>query len=60
VTAPQIDAGTVRALGVTTLNPTALVRGIPAIAQSGLPGCRGERRRANDVFDFVDHHVASK
>jgi tripartite-type tricarboxylate transporter receptor subunit TctC len=37
-TTPQVDAGTVRALGVTTLNPTALVRGIPAIAQSGLPG----------------------
>jgi tripartite-type tricarboxylate transporter receptor subunit TctC len=37
-TTSQIDAGTVRALGVTTLNPTPLVRGVPAIAQLGLPG----------------------
>jgi tripartite-type tricarboxylate transporter receptor subunit TctC len=37
-TTSQIDAGTVRALGVTTLNPTPLVRGVPTIAQSGLPG----------------------
>jgi len=37
-TMPQVDAGTVRALGVTTRAPTPLVPGIPAIAQSGLPG----------------------
>ena len=37
-TTSQIDAGTVRALGVTTLKPTPLVRNVPAIAQSGLPG----------------------
>src|SRR5262245_21461102 len=37
-TAPQVAAGTVRALGVTTLDPTPLVPGIPSIAQSGLRG----------------------
>jgi tripartite-type tricarboxylate transporter receptor subunit TctC len=37
-TTSQIDAGTVRALGVTTLKPTPLVRNVPAIAQSGLLG----------------------
>jgi tripartite-type tricarboxylate transporter receptor subunit TctC len=37
-TQPQIDAGTVRALGVTTLQPTSLVAGVPSIAQLGLPG----------------------
>src|SRR5262249_60635998 len=37
-TMPQVAAGTVRALGVTTRAPTPLVPGIPAIAQSGLPG----------------------
>src|SRR5262249_56213155 len=36
-TTPQVAAGTVRALGVTTLAPTPLVPGIPAIAQSALP-----------------------
>lgn len=35
---PQITAGTVRGLGVTTLEPTPLVPGIQSIAQSGLPG----------------------
>jgi tripartite-type tricarboxylate transporter receptor subunit TctC len=37
-TMPQVTAGTVRGLGVTTLEPTPLVPGIPSIAQSGLPG----------------------
>jgi tripartite-type tricarboxylate transporter receptor subunit TctC len=36
-TQSQVDAGTVRGLGVTTLKPTPLVPGIPSIAQSGLP-----------------------
>jgi tripartite-type tricarboxylate transporter receptor subunit TctC len=37
-TQSQIEAGTVRGLGVTTLEPTRLVPNVPAIAQSGLPG----------------------
>jgi tripartite-type tricarboxylate transporter receptor subunit TctC len=37
-TMPQVTAGTVRGLGVTTLEPTPLVPGIPSIAQSGLSG----------------------
>jgi tripartite-type tricarboxylate transporter receptor subunit TctC len=36
-TQSQIEAGTVRGLGVTTLEPTRLVPNVPAIAQSGLP-----------------------
>ena len=31
-------AGTVRGLGVTTLEPTRLVPNVPSVAQSGLPG----------------------
>jgi tripartite-type tricarboxylate transporter receptor subunit TctC len=34
----QIDGGTVRGIGVTSLSPSVLVPGLPAIAQSGLPG----------------------
>ena len=37
-TQSQIEAGTVRGLGVTTLEPTRLVPNVPSIAQSGLPG----------------------
>lgn len=37
-TQPQVAAGTVRGLGVTTLRPTPLVPDIAAIAESGLPG----------------------
>jgi tripartite-type tricarboxylate transporter receptor subunit TctC len=37
-TQAQVDSGTVRGLGVTTLKPSALVPGIPSIADSGLPG----------------------
>jgi tripartite-type tricarboxylate transporter receptor subunit TctC len=37
-TQSQITAGTVRGLGVTTLEPTRLVPNVPSIAQSGLPG----------------------
>jgi tripartite-type tricarboxylate transporter receptor subunit TctC len=37
-TQPQVDSGTVRGLGVTTLKPSPLVPGIPSIADSGLPG----------------------
>ena len=33
----QIAGGTVRGMGVTSLKPSPLVPGIPAIAQSGLP-----------------------
>jgi tripartite-type tricarboxylate transporter receptor subunit TctC len=36
--APQLKAGRVRALGVTTLEPSALLPGLPAIAQAGVPG----------------------
>jgi tripartite-type tricarboxylate transporter receptor subunit TctC len=34
----QIEGGTVRGLGVTTLEPTSLVQNVPSIARSGLPG----------------------
>jgi tripartite-type tricarboxylate transporter receptor subunit TctC len=33
----QLDAGMVRGIGVTTREPSRLVPGVPAIAQSGLP-----------------------
>jgi tripartite-type tricarboxylate transporter receptor subunit TctC len=35
---PQIKAGRLRALGVTSIEPSALLPGLPAIAQSGVPG----------------------
>jgi len=35
---PQLKAGRLRALGVTSLKPTPLLPGLPAIAQSGVPG----------------------
>jgi tripartite-type tricarboxylate transporter receptor subunit TctC len=35
---PQVKAGRLRALGVTSLEPSSLVPGLPAIAQSGVPG----------------------
>jgi tripartite-type tricarboxylate transporter receptor subunit TctC len=34
----QMNGGTVRGIGVTTLAPSPLVPGLPALAQSGLPG----------------------
>jgi tripartite-type tricarboxylate transporter receptor subunit TctC len=34
----QIKAGKLRALGVTSLQPSALVPGVPTVAASGLPG----------------------
>jgi tripartite-type tricarboxylate transporter receptor subunit TctC len=34
----QMNGGTVRGIGVTTLAPLPLVPGLPALAQSGLPG----------------------
>lgn len=34
----QIDGGTVRGIGVTSLRPSPLVPDLPALAQSGLPG----------------------
>lgn len=34
----QVKAGKVRALGVSSAKPTPLVPGLPAIAQSGVPG----------------------
>ena len=37
-TQSQIESGTVRGLGVTTLEPTRLVPNLPSIAQSGLAG----------------------
>ena len=36
--ASQMSGGTVRGIGVTTLEPSPLVPGLPALAQSGLPG----------------------
>ena len=35
---PQVKSGRLRALGVTSLEPSALLPGLPAIAQSGVPG----------------------
>jgi tripartite-type tricarboxylate transporter receptor subunit TctC len=35
---PQVKAGRVRALGVTSPEPSPLIPGLPAIAQSGVPG----------------------
>lgn len=35
---PQVKAGRVRALGVTSLEPSPLIPGLPPIAQSGAPG----------------------
>jgi tripartite-type tricarboxylate transporter receptor subunit TctC len=35
---PQVKAGRVRALGATSLTPSPLLPGLPAIAQSGVPG----------------------
>jgi tripartite-type tricarboxylate transporter receptor subunit TctC len=35
---PQVKAGRVRALGVTSLEPSGLIPGLPPIAQSGAPG----------------------
>ena len=35
---PQVKAGRVRALGATSLQPSPLLPGLPAIAQSGVPG----------------------
>jgi len=35
---PQLKAGRVRALAVTSATPSALLPGLPAIAQSGVPG----------------------
>ena len=35
---PQVKAGRVRALGVTTLEPSSLLPGVPPIAKSGVPG----------------------
>ena len=35
---PQLKAGRLRALGVTSLEPSPLLPGVPAIAQSGVPG----------------------
>lgn len=35
---PQLKAGRLRALGVTSLKPTPLLPDLPALAQSGVPG----------------------
>lgn len=35
---PQVNAGRIRVLGTTSLEPTPLFPGVPAIAQSGVPG----------------------
>jgi tripartite-type tricarboxylate transporter receptor subunit TctC len=36
--APQVKAGKLRALGVTSATPSALMPGVPPVAASGLPG----------------------
>ena len=36
--APQIEAGKLRAIAVTSLQPSALVPGVPTVAATGLPG----------------------
>ena len=38
---PQVKAGKVRLLGVTTIKPVAVIPDVPTIASSGLPGARG-------------------
>jgi tripartite-type tricarboxylate transporter receptor subunit TctC len=38
---PQLKAGKVRLLGVTTVKPVAAVKEVPTIASSGLPGTQG-------------------
>jgi len=35
---PQVESGTVRGLGVTSLEPSRVAPNLPSIAQSGLPG----------------------
>ena len=35
---PHVKSGRLRALGVTSLQPSALAPGLPAVAESGLPG----------------------
>jgi tripartite-type tricarboxylate transporter receptor subunit TctC len=35
---PHIKSGRLKALGVTSLKPTVLAPGLPAVAESGLPG----------------------
>jgi tripartite-type tricarboxylate transporter receptor subunit TctC len=35
---PQMKAGRLRALGITSLEPSPLLPGLPAVAQSGVPG----------------------
>ena len=35
---PHVRSGRLRALGVTSLKPSALAPGLPAVAESGLPG----------------------
>src|SRR5262249_7102217 len=36
--APQLKSGKLKALGVTSLQPSALAPGVPTVAASGLPG----------------------
>jgi tripartite-type tricarboxylate transporter receptor subunit TctC len=38
---PQLKAGKVRLLGVTTVKPVTAVKEVPTIASSGLPGTQG-------------------
>ena len=35
---PQVEGGNLRAIAVTSLNPTDLLPGVPPVAQQGLPG----------------------
>src|SRR5262249_4758175 len=35
---PQVKAGKLRALGVTSAHPSALAPGLPSLAETGLPG----------------------
>jgi tripartite-type tricarboxylate transporter receptor subunit TctC len=46
VVSPYVKAGRLRALAVTSPQPSALAPGLPAIAQSGLPGYEAESLHA--------------
>ena len=44
--APHLKAGRVRALAVTSAQPTALAPGLPTVAAAGLPGYESEAKHA--------------
>ncbi|MDB5812180.1 MAG: tripartite tricarboxylate transporter substrate binding protein [Betaproteobacteria bacterium] len=68
---PQVKSGRLRALGVTSLEPSNLLPGLPAIAQSGVPGYSYElwwaifapagiaAERRNFIAAAITHMLAS-